>query len=158
MNHKLIPKDNYIHKILWKFAFIKSKSYEDKYPHTRQDIIFIHIDILKSINNSKKYYDFVALLIHEKIHIYQRYNNIKIDNLLSNLNIERKYPRMYFRLIRANPDLNDWIYIDENKQLMMSIYNSGFPKNINDIITKSNYEHPYEMISYVIENKYRNDN
>lgn len=158
LDHKLIPKDNYIHKILWKLAFIKSNSYEDKYPHTRQDIIFIHIDILKSINNSKKYYDFVALLIHEKIHIYQRYNNIKIDNLLSNLNIERKYPRMYFRLIRANPDLNNWIYIDENKKLMMSIYNSGYPKSINDITTKTEYEHPYEMISYVIENKYRNDN
>ena len=65
---------------------------------------------------------------------------------------------MYFRLIRANPDLNNWIYIDENKKLMMSIYNSGYPKSINDITTKPEYEHPYEMISYVIENKYRDGN
>jgi len=158
LDHELIPKDNYIHKILWKFAFIKSNSYENKYPHTREDIIFIHIDLLKSIYTIEKYYDFVGLLIHEKLHIYQRYNNISVDKVLSKNNIERKHLRKYFRLVRANPDLNDWIYSDKNGKLMMSIYNSPYPSGINDVINKAEYEHPYEMISYIIENKYRDGN
>ena len=41
---------------------------------------------------------------------------------------------------------------------MMSIYNSPYPSGINDVINKAEYEHPYEMISYIIENKYRDGN
>ena len=158
LKHELIPNNNYIYKILWKFAFIKSDSYENKYPHTREDIIFIHIDILKNIKSFNKYYDFVALLIHEKLHIYQRYNNIIIDNILQSNGFERKHNRIFFRLIRANPDLNDWVYTDKNKHLMMTIYSSANPNNIDDVITKGDYEHPYEMISYIIDNKYRHGN
>ena len=41
---------------------------------------------------------------------------------------------------------------------MMSIYNSPYPSGINDVTDKTEYEHPYEMISYIIENKYRDGN
>jgi hypothetical protein len=156
LENDLIPDKHYIYKILWKFAFMKSDSYEDTYPHTRQDIIFIHINILKTIYNFEDFYNFVGLLIHEKLHIYQRYNGIKIDNILRKYNINRKQLRKHFKLVRANPDLNDWIYGDGDDNLMMSTYNSAHPDSINDVTMKTEYEHPFEMISYLIENKYKN--
>jgi hypothetical protein len=159
LKSNLIPTDNFIYKILWKFAFIKSDSYEDTYPHTRQDIIFIHINILKQIYNIKDFYNFVGLLIHEKLHIYQRYNGIKLDILLlKKYDISRQHLRKHFKLVRTNPDLNDWIYNDKDGKLMMSKYNSAHPDNINDVTMETKYEHPYEMISYLIENKYKNGN
>ena len=39
---------------------------------------------------------------------------------------------------------------------MMATYNSAHPTSINDVSMKTEYEHPYEMISYLIENKYKN--
>ena len=156
LESKLIPSDNNIYKVLWNFAFMKSDLYEDKYPHTRLDIIFIHINIIKKIYNLNDFYNFVGLLIHEKLHIYQRYNSIKFDVLLQKHNINRKHLRKHFKLVRANPDLNDWIYSDGGGNLMMSTYNSAHPTSINDVIMKTEYEHPFEMISYLIENKYKN--
>tara|TARA_B110000285_G_C15050510_1_gene576702 strand:+ start:283 stop:1038 length:756 start_codon:yes stop_codon:yes gene_type:complete len=155
LESKLIPSDNNIYKVLWNFAFMKSDSYEDKYPHTRLDIIFIHINILKKIYNLNDFYNFVGLLIHEKLHIYQRYNSIKFDVLLQKHHINRKHLRKHFKLVRANPDLNDWIY-NNGDNLMMATYNSAHPTSINDVSMKTEYEHPYEMISYLIENKYKN--
>ena len=154
LKHKMLPEHHNINKILWKFSIMKSSKYENMYPHTREDIIFIHISIIKDVNTLKDYYKFVGLLIHEKLHIYQRYNNIAIDNCLEKLNIKRKYHRINFKLIRANPDLNNWVY-QHNDKLMLYEYVNEFPKSINDIKKKnSKYEHPYEMISYTIEDEY----
>ena len=154
LKHKMLPEDHNVNKILWKFGIIKTSKYENSYPHTREDIIFIHISIIKNVNTLKDYYKFVGLLIHEKLHIYQRYNNIAVDKFLEKLNIRHKYHRKEFKLIRANPDLNDWVY-QHNDKLMLYEYANEFPKGINDIKKKySKYEHPYEMISYTIENEY----
>lgn len=156
LKHKMLPENHNINKILWKFGIIKSTKYEDKYPHTREDIIFIHISIINNVNNLQDYYNFVGLLIHEKIHIYQRYNNIAINNCLERLNIRHKYNRKDFKLIRANPDINNWVYT-HNDKLMLYEYVNEFPKSINDIKKKTlKYEHPYEMISYTIENAFKN--
>lgn len=153
----LIPDKHYIYKILWKFAFMKSDSYEDMYPHTRMDIIFIDMSILKNIYTIDDFNYFVGLLIHEKLHIYQRYNGMTLDILLKEKhNIKRVHLRKQFKLIRANPDLNKWIYGNKDNKLMMSKYNSAHPTSINDVTMKTEYEHPFEMISYLIENKYKN--
>jgi hypothetical protein len=37
---------------------------------------------------------------------------------------------------------------------MIYKYNSANPNGINDVIKTTEYEHPYEMISYIIENTY----
>lgn len=153
LKHKFLPENHNINRILWKFAIMKSDKYEQKYPHTREDIIFIHIDIVKKVNNFSNYYEFVKLLIHEKLHIYQRYNNIAVDNCLEQSNIIKKYHRKDFKLIRANPDVNNWVY-EHNGKLMLYRYRNEFPNNINDIKESSKYEHPYEMISYTIEDLY----
>ena len=61
---------------------------------------------------------------------------------------------MIFKLVRANPDLDNWIYENKEGKLMMYKYNSANPNGINDVTKTTEYEHPYEMISYIIENTY----
>ena len=154
LKSEYLPMDHNIHKILWKFGITKNKNYEEGFPHTRTDIIFIDINIIKNINTKKDLKDFIKLLIHEKIHIYQRYNKGKLYNILERKGYKVKYTKKIFKLVRANPDLDNWIYENNEGKLMIYKYNSANPNGINDVTKTTEYEHPYEMISYIIENTY----
>ena len=57
-------------------------------------------------------------------------------------------------MIRSNPDIDNYIYIDNKNKLMYYEYKTDFPININDIKKNNLYEHPYEMISYIIEKEW----
>ena len=144
---KYIPDNHKIHELPWKFVFTCNDEYEQGFPHTRKDIIFLPIDNIFSKS-------LVKLLIHEKVHIYQRYNINKIDELLK-LNGFTKYKtRDNYPLIRANPDLNNWIYKGPDGYAMYYEYNSIEPTNIEDVTRHGSAEHPYELIAYEIENDY----
>ena len=56
------------------------------------------------------------------------------------------------RYVRSNPDVNNKIYKSiHTGELMICLYTSDKPKNINDIIIeKYSMEHPYEKIAYEI--------
>lgn len=139
----------YFNKYKWKFALIDNQ-YEEGYPHTREDIIFLSPKI---INNQEDF--LIEILIHESIHIYQRYNKHDMDDyLISNrYTISRK--RITEPLIRANPDLDEYIYKDKNNVEMIYKYSSNNPININDLIKSSNNnEHPFEVMAYEIAGKY----
>jgi hypothetical protein len=56
-------------------------------------------------------------------------------------------------LIRANPDLDEFIYKDENEDEMINKYKSETPQGINDIIPSKN-EHPFEVMAYEISEDY----
>ena len=55
--------------------------------------------------------------------------------------------------IRANPDLNGWIYIDpKSESPMMALYTSDKPSGISDItLSNPTFEHPYELLAYNME-------
>ncbi len=139
----------------WNIGLIDGKKYEYGLPHTRNNIIIIPISI---INNSN---DFLKTLIHEKIHIYQKTYNNDIY-LYINENGYKKYKtkdKLYSDQecnIRSNPDLNDWIYLDKNNNIMMTCYNNDHPSSIIDTktqpINSSYYEHPYEYMAYNLAN------
>jgi hypothetical protein len=141
-----LPINNDINYIKWKIVLMNNKNYEEGLSHTRKDIIFISKDLLLNENL------LIKTLIHEKIHIYQRYNEFIMTKHLLKLGYKREKKRMYIKLIRSNPDLDNYIYKDKKLNLMYDEYTSEIPNNINDIIKNNNYEHPYEMISYIIEN------
>lgn len=164
-------KDHYIdgreiEKITWKFALVNNNSkstntlnsvntnkyveYEEGLPHTREDIVFLSKYVL---NNDIT--DLSNILIHEKIHIYQRYNKEKFDDIIKKMGyiISRNNNN---KLKRSNPDTNNIIYFDPstNKE-MMCLYRNDKPNSINDvIITDFTIEHPYEQIAYNIADKY----
>ena len=129
----------------WKFA-LTLPTYEEGLPHTRKDIIFLSRAHLQYPEEQ-----LIRLLIHEWVHLYQRKNEgIFREKLLKagyRVWRERKgYPR-----IRANPDLDNLIYIHPTGELMVGVYNSLFPGSISDVVYAGSVgEHPFEEVAYAV--------
>lgn len=132
----------------WKFALISSV-YEEGFPHTREDIIFLSPSVL---NFDEKI--LTKTLIHESIHIYQRYNKSAIDEYMKKNGFEKIRRREKNSLLRSNPDLDEFIYKDKNGVEMNATYNSEYPNGIGDIKSSNNMEHPFEYMAYEIAENY----
>jgi|TARA_Y100000389_G_scaffold106183_2_gene103115 hypothetical protein len=151
-NYNNILDGNEISKLKWKFAltYYNNYEYEEGFPHTREDIIFLSEKLIpKELNEN-----FINTLIHEKIHIYQRYNNSKIEKIINKLGFY-KYDIIKDNN-RANPDLNNYLYKNKNNDILQCVYNNN-PISISDVNCLNNnniYEHPYEYIAYKIANEY----
>jgi hypothetical protein len=135
-------------KIQWIIGIFKGKDYEYGLPHTRNFIILLPESILKNTNS------IVRILIHEKIHIYQKMypDDIKIwlkYNGFIKYKIKNKKDN-----IRSNPDVDNYIYKNSQDQILMSVYNE-LPFTINDVkyypINDYKYEHPFEYMAYTLE-------
>ena len=144
-----------IANIKWVLAITRSDNggkYEDGLSHTRKHIIFLSQDVL---NYSED--EIIKLLIHEKIHIYQRNNEALFKTIIYNMGYaestdSQEISQDKLKYVRSNPDVNNKIYKNlHTGELMICLYSSDKPKNINDIIIE-NYamEHPYEKIAYEI--------
>lgn len=140
-------------KIPWVFASTEGSTYEDGLPHTRLNIIFLSSVTMSRLAADEK--ELVRTLIHEKIHIQQRLHPIETLALLKERGYIQWKERKGIPRIRANPDLDQWVYIDPatNKE-MAAYYTSDTPSSISDIsLTSVNYEHPYEAIAYEVTGK-----
>ena len=140
--------------ILWKIGIVKDKLYEEGYPHTRHDIIIIPLYLL---NNKSQ---LVNILIHEKIHVYQKLYPEDINEYLKNNGFTKYKLRSEYNGMdntgintRSNPDMDEWIYKDKDGNIMMAEYIDN-PKSIMDVktipINNSKYEHPFEFMAYDI--------
>jgi hypothetical protein len=135
-------------KIQWIIGLIDGTDYEYGLPHTRN----LTIIIPKKILNNKSI--LLRVLIHEKIHIYQKIypNDIKIwldERGFTKFRLKEKSDN-----IRANPDVDNYIYKDFENGQYKSIYNE-LPLTINDVKYYPNdnylYEHPFEYMAYTLE-------
>lgn len=144
-----------IANIKWVLAITRNDNgskYEDGLSHTRKHVIFLSQDVL---NYSED--EIIKLLIHEKIHIYQRNNEALFKTIIYNMGYAestdgQEISQDKLRYVRSNPDVNNKIYKNVHTgELMICLYSSDKPKRINDIIIQ-NYamEHPYEKIAYEI--------
>jgi hypothetical protein len=133
--------------IKWKIGVINSNIYENGLPHTRGDVIIISKDILYN-------YKLKTILLHEKIHIYQKIYLNDIQKYLIYNNFTKF--KIKTENIRANPDIDEYIYKNINGQEMMCIYNEN-PSSILDVLYFPNNditnEHPLEYMAYTIETK-----
>jgi hypothetical protein len=133
--------------IPWIIAVTKGKTYENGFPHTRQNIILLnHSTILSpSLANT---------LLHEKIHVYQRMYPEDINSWMQSKGFTRWKLRSQEPLARANPDIDPWIYIDPTtSKPMIAAYSSDAPISISDVkLTSPAFEHPYEFLAYEIAN------
>tara|TARA_B110000858_G_scaffold144204_2_gene163760 strand:- start:810 stop:1649 length:840 start_codon:yes stop_codon:yes gene_type:complete len=154
-NYNELLDGKQISKIKWNIA-LTSKSnmfeYENGLPHTRENIIFLSDKTIPETETT----DFVNILIHEKIHVYQRQNETIVDKMLSN---KLKFEKItyYNPRKRANPDLNKNTYIDKDNKILQCYYNSDNPNSIQDVTCLDNndiLEHPYEFLAYNIANEY----
>lgn len=99
------------------------------YAHTIKNIICLPIELYSGWNTETR----VKLLIHESIHIYQRYfpfefNKLLIDEFdLTVIGFSTKlHPNSRF-----NPDINDIVYDDDGIYRVM-VYKSANPRNLAD--------------------------
>ena len=119
-------------KIGWVICGIND-NYESGLPHTREKIIFI------------KPHTNIITLLHERIHILQR----KSPELFKELIKEEITNQLKPELQRANPDINDVMYVNKFGELLSECYTTINPSSISDVI---GMKHPYEQIAYNISN------
>ena len=151
-----------ISRLKWKIACTqnyKEYEYEDGFPHTRNDVIFLsRRNINKFIAVSENDDNLTNTLVHEKIHVYQKQYPGEMKQLLSKLGYKKCDIQVDNR--RANPDIDDIIYYDPaSKECMYFSYTSNTPKNISDV-KQSNHitEHPYEKMAYEIAKSFIESN
>lgn len=130
-------------RMRWKIGCISGRKYEGGFPHTVRGTIILpnntHLYTTKSL---------IRLLIHEKVHIYQRKYKGDIKLYLETQNFIPLYRR---KNSRANPDLNSVIYYNtKTGRKYESNYKSSRPTSVRDI-KNERYEHPYEEMAYSIE-------
>lgn len=134
------------------------KENEQGLPHTRENIIFLSKNVLKN-----DVLNLTNTLIHEKIHIYQRYNPDIFAKIINEMGLKEmdKASFRHAKYIRSNPDTNDKIYyydksrnsylaylnilgdgdgtgtgdtIDiDNGNIMVCLYRNDKPNSINDV-------------------------
>lgn len=140
-----------IAEIPWILAITKNNSYENGLPHTRENIIFV------SDNQTETHETLVKTLIHEKIHVYQRAYPEDMNTFLSEIGFSRVKRRHGIPRIRANPDLDEWIYVNQKTgKEMYALYSSDMPHDITDIVLNDPaFEHPFELVSYKISELYK---
>lgn len=130
-------------RMRWKIGCMSGERYEGGYPHTIKGTIILFQDF----NNLK----LVKLLIHEKIHIYQRKYKKDIKLYLKHNKFTPIYLRKNKSNIRANPDLDGITYYNKKNGIIYeSNYRTCRPRSIADI-TNKRHEHPYEEMAYSIE-------
>ena len=145
-NYNIIGFDgNKASNIKWKIGIINNNVYEYGLPHTRNDIIIISEKVL---NDNR----LLNILLHEKIHIYQKLYRNDIEKYLKNNNFKKS--KIKTDNIRANPDIDEYIYKNANNEDMLCVYNQN-PKSILDVTyypnNNLNNEHPLEYMAYTIE-------
>ena len=136
-------------KIPWKFGIVKNKLYEQGLPHTRNDIIVLCKNLLDNSSNNS----LIGTLIHEKVHIYQKKYPLDTQKFISDKGFIKKRKRD--SSIRANPDIDDYVYSDNHGNEYKAVYTNNAKKitDINyNIGNNQKYEHPYENMAIELEN------
>lgn len=135
-------------RIRWKIGCMSGTRYEGGHPHTVGGSIILFKDIFKGIIKDKQIKKIVQLLIHEKVHVYQRKYKKDMETYLSHHHF---VPICKRQNGRANPDLDDMVYYNQkNGKIYESNYRRKRPKSVGDVKNKK-YEHPYEEMAYRIQ-------
>lgn len=139
-------------KIPWTIGLMSGVQYENGLPHTRHRKIILFSEYVTSCTEN----ELIKLLIHEKIHVYQKMYPSDVKIYLNSNKFSKFAQRKTVMNSRANPDLDEWIYKDFNDVPYYSRYNH-MPKNISDVTyypnNTSGSEHPFEKMAYDLSNE-----
>lgn len=134
--------------IKWKFGCI-TDLYENGNPHTISNVI-----LLSKEDFDRDQDDFISLLAHEKIHIFQRYYPLYVKKYMHQYQFKPYRKRTKYDNIRANPDTDSYVY-----ERLGKVYRAVYKKSaetINDIrLTNLKHEHPFEEMAYRVEDLYQ---
>ena len=134
----------------WKFGCVVGNKYEEGLPHTRLDVIILPSNAVNQPDKS-----LVSLLIHEKVHVYQKCYPRDIDHYCQKHNLIVVGKRSNNDNIRANPDTNSDIYGSNSGTIFAMEYNAN-PTSISDTREDGKEDHPNEKMAYEIAGMYNN--
>jgi hypothetical protein len=107
---------------------------EYAFPHTHGNIMLFHENYVRQTPTT---------IIHEAIHIFQRYYPLETNILLQNVwGFKMVGLRPAVHDWRSNPDTNDILYADPNNRIITSHMNP------NDYKLLDSRDHPYEIMAY----------
>ena len=153
----------------WKFVVTIGRSNEEGMPHTKGDVIYVSDSVV-----SEDEQELTAILIHEKVHVYERKYPQLMERWIRWAGYKRNRRQSDIATARSNPDVDGWTYIDPLGKETVVHYNvqhkepfsryrglaqySKLPKSILDATYPHNdsaaTEHPYEMLAYKLDHMY----
>jgi hypothetical protein len=133
----------------WRIGFTGDTFYENGLPHTRSGVIILNNRGVEKKNIS----EMCRLLIHEKVHVYQKIFKTEFAHYL-----EEKYDKTPKKpndiRLPANPDTDRFVYTDKTTgQILQGKYRDN-PRHFRDIdFTDDDHtkEHPNESVAYTLE-------
>lgn len=130
--------------ISWRVGRVEGILYEHGLPHTRKDLI-----VLSDENMKEDLKTLTRTLIHEKVHLYQKYNKADMERYMDINNFDKLKLREYKDMVRANPDMDAWIYRNRvTGKVYKCEYTSSNPTSIIDVKnTDQMTEHPFEVLA-----------
>jgi len=132
---------NKLVEIPWIFAKTRGNKCENGFPHTRSEYIFVTPDVIASPRLEN-------ILIHEKMHLYQRKNPVVARALASRMGYVPWRRKERTDRLRSNPDEDAWIYKTPDGSLAALSYASDRPMSLLDV---KGLQHPYEVQAYALE-------
>jgi len=134
--------------IKWKIGTVSGTLYENGLPHTRNDVIIIS----KEYINKSSIKELTRTLLHEKVHIYQKLYPEDVHKFLDSYKFRKLKIRDELDNTRANPDVDQWIYVDGNNMVYKAEYIHN-PRFLQDTkLHNQLYEHPFEKMAIEISN------
>jgi len=133
----------------WNIGFTCDSLYEFGFPHTRQNVIILNV----SDSMFRSELRLCRLLIHEKVHVYQKTYPEEMKTYLQSQSFLATKKDQNDTSIPANPDIDDLVYTKGN-QSYFAKYETNNPTSFSDIQYsngKAKYEHPYETMAYELE-------
>jgi hypothetical protein len=149
-----IPNVNFkkIADIKWVLSKTNGEWYEQNYPHTRLDMIFISPNVIN-------HYEVVRILVHEKMHVFERLypNEMRVWREAEGYKPYKKFSEYPMR--RSNPDLDGTVYLDKYGNETLVQFTTTNPSSIDDKVTYPGgktwkEEHPNETLAYMVDYAY----
>jgi len=148
-----IPNINFkkIADIKWVLSKTEGNYYEQGYPHTRLNMIFISPDVIH-------HYEVTRIMVHEKMHVFER---LFPDEMKVWIEAEGYKPYKKFSeypMGRSNPDLDGMVYLDKNGRETLAQFKNNNPSGIDDATYLAGKdwkeEHPNETLAYRVDYYY----
>jgi hypothetical protein len=132
---------NKLIEIPWIFAKTRGNKCENGFPHTRSDYIFVTPEVIQSK-------DLCDVLVHEKVHVYQRKNPMAARALAKRMGYVPWRRKERTDRVRSNPDEDDWLYKTADGRVAALSFASDRPESLLDV---KGLQHPYEVQAYALE-------
>lgn len=139
----------------WRIGFTCDDIYESGLPHTRGNVIILNnLDIQR-----RTLEETCQLLIHEKVHVYQKtYAEETNAHLTEHFDIVKK--KSDNARVPANPDVDENIYKRKQDGKILESEYVKKPTHFRDVKFPDGdhtQEHPFEMTAYKLESLYKNN-